>query len=94
MPAGRNCHDSVSRVPPSTASKVKPQRTQDPPTTKANSRPRSATATCDRVSHTRIGVWLRPVNQLPTRGPAPASHQQARQTGLHCPVRVTSDTRS
>jgi hypothetical protein len=32
------------------------------------------------------------VNQAPTSGPAPSSHQQARQTGLHSPILVTSDT--
>ncbi len=73
---------------------VKPQRTYAPPTTNANSRPKSAATTCDRVSQLRPETSLRPVNQLPTCGPAPSSHQQAVQTGLHCPVRVTSDTRS
>jgi hypothetical protein len=44
-PSGRNSHDSVTCVPPSTGVKVKPHRTHEPPTTKANSRPRSAATT-------------------------------------------------
>ena len=35
---------------------------------------------------------MRPVNQAPTCGPSPSSHQQALQIGLHSPIRVTSDT--
>jgi hypothetical protein len=59
---------------------------------KANSLPGSAATTCDRLSQVRSGVSFRPVNQAPTSGPAPASHQQALHTGLHSPMRVTSET--
>lgn len=40
------------------------------------------------------GHQMRPVNQAPGRGPCPSSHQQALQTGLHSPMRVTSETMS
>ena len=40
------------------------------------------------------GVVLRPVNQSPARAELPSSHQQALQTGLHSPMRVTSETMS
>ena len=61
---------------------------------KANSRPRSATTTSERVSQVLSGNTLRPVNQSPTRAVLPSSHQQALQTGLHSPIRVTSETMS
>jgi hypothetical protein len=53
--------------------------------------PGSAATTCDRVSQVRSGVSFRPLNQAPTLGPAPSSHQQALHTGLHSPMRVTSE---
>jgi len=61
---------------------------------KANSRPRSAATTWERVSQVRSGSSLRPVNQAPGQGPSPSSHQQALQTGLQSPIRVTSETMS
>jgi hypothetical protein len=105
MPLGRNFHDWVSRVlglaapvasllpaEPSAGSSANPQRTQPSLTSQANSRPGSAATTWLRVSHVRSAFWLRPVNHAPTCGPSPSSHQHARQTGLHSPIRVTSET--
>ena len=94
IPAGRNSHDSVTSVPPSVAVKAYPHRIKLPPTTNANSRPRSAATTSERVSQVRSGNSLRPVNQAPTRGLSPSSHQHALQTGLHSPMRVTSEIMS
>ena len=34
------------------------------------------------------------MNQAPGRGPSPSSHQQAVQTGLHSPIRLTSEIMS
>lgn len=60
----------------------------------ANSWRRSAATTSERVSHVRSEVSLLPVNRAPTRGPSPSSHQQGLQTGLHSPIRVTSEIMS
>src|ERR1700680_3885227 len=68
MPPGRNSHDSVSSVPPSTGVKTYPHRVQEPFTMNANSRPRSAATISDRVSQVRSGSSFRPVNQAPTSG--------------------------
>ena len=89
---GQELPVSVSRVPSPSGSKVYSQCTQPLLTCHANFRPGSAATTWLRVSHVRSGVSLRPVNQAPTCGPAPSSHQQALQIGLHSPVLVTSDT--
>jgi hypothetical protein len=69
-------------------------RTYDLPPTKANSRPLSATITSERVSQVLSGNTLRPVNQSPTCAALPSSHQHALQTGVHSPIRVTSETMS
>ena len=92
MPAGRNSHDSVSRVPPSSGSNVYPQRTQPLLTSHANSRPGSAATTWQRVSHVRSGSLVAAGEPRADAGPSPSSHQQARQIGLHSPILVTSDT--
>ncbi len=60
----------------------------------ANSRPRSAATTCERVSQVRPGTSFCPVNQAPARGPSPSSHEPPVQMGLHSPIRVTSETMS
>jgi len=81
-------------VPPPSGANAQPHRTRAPPTMNANSRPRSAATTSERVSRVLPGTSFRPVHQAPTRTAAPSSHQQAVQTGLHSPIRVTSQTRS
>jgi hypothetical protein len=60
----------------------------------ANSRPGCAATTSERVSQVRPASSLRPVNHAPTWAVAPSSHQHAVQTGLHSPIRVTSETNS
>lgn len=62
---GRNSHDSVTVISSPASEKVYPHRTYEPPTTKANSRPLSATTTLERVSHVLSAVVLLPVNQSP-----------------------------
>src|SRR3954462_65987 len=92
MPAGRNSHLSVSRVPAPSGSKAYSQCTQPLLTCHANLRPGSAATTWLRVSHVRSGVSLRPGNHPPTCGPPPSSPQPALQIGPHSPILVTSDT--
>ena len=91
-PSGAKSHDSVTSVPPATGVNAYPHRVRVASRTNANSRPGSAATTSERVSQVRSGSSFRPVKCAPTVGPSPSSHQQAVHTGLHSPIRVTSDT--
>src|SRR5436305_12182703 len=89
--------DSVASVPPSAdASKwyvhfVEPE----PGVTKANSRPGSAATTSGLVLHRMNRRLLLPLNLAPTAGPvAPSIHPHLTVSGLHSPMRVTSETMS
>src|SRR4051812_18415566 len=62
---------------------------------KENSRPGSAATTLGFVDH-RMNLFLFvPLNRAPPAGPAaPSSHWHLTVSGLHSPMRVTSETRS
>src|SRR5947209_1442913 len=89
--------DSVASVPPSAdGSKwyvhlVEP----DPGVTNANSRPASAATTSGFELHRMNRRLFDPLKRAPTAGPvAPSIHSPFTVSGLHSPMRVTSDTRS
>src|SRR4051794_7430838 len=93
-------NDSVIPVPPSASSKryvhfVSSLLPMMAGTTKANSLPGSAATTRGLVVQRTNLFLLDPLNRAPTVGPvAPSIHSLLTFSGLHSPIRVTSDTRS
>src|SRR6266568_2359395 len=101
MYAGRSSissKDSVASVPPSAAGSKRYVHLVDGPrllVTKANSRPGSAATTSGFVLQRITPRLLVPLKRAPTAGPvAPPIHSHLAVSGLHSPMRVTSDTRS
>ncbi len=88
--------DSVTRVPPSTDSKVYVHSGPVAPgTLNANRLPRSAAVTVGFVDHVAFPRRLVPLNLAPTVGPvAPFNQVPAVFSGLNRCIWVTSETRS